>query len=104
MTRVTANTEPDKPDVDLVRNLRGNGRELLRLLWGRGNIKRDELWRKIWANRKSTGEKKQISDKQKSKRIDRAVVYLNSRLEELGYHGYQVKHNGSLYYLSRPQK
>jgi len=94
----------DKPDENLIRELRGNGRELLIHLWGRGNIIRDELWRKIWAKRKITGKRKQISDEQKSKTIDRAVVYLNRRFEELGYHGYQVKHNGGLYYLNRPQK
>ena len=96
--------EPSKPDEDLVQKLRGNGRELLLLLWGRGNIKRDELWRKIWAKRKSTGKGKRTSNEQKSKTIDRAVVYLNRRLEELGYHGCQVQHNGGLYRLRSPQK
>jgi len=96
--------ETDKPDEVLVQKLRGNGRELLVLLWGCGNVKRDKLWRKIWAKRKSTSKGKQISDEQKTKTIDRAVVYLNRRLEELGYRSYEVKHNGGLYSLKRPQE
>jgi hypothetical protein len=94
--------EPEKPDEDLVRKLRGNGRELLLCLWGQGNVDRDTLWRKIWEGRKNVP--KRISEGQKTKRIDRAVVYLNSRLEELGYRGMIVEHNGGLYSLKRPQK
>jgi hypothetical protein len=94
---------PIKPDENLIRKLRGNGRKLLLLLWGHGNINQNELWRKIWGP-KYKGTRKRISDDHKTKTIDRAVNYLNRRLEELGYHGYQVQHNGGLYYLNLPQK
>jgi hypothetical protein len=94
--------KPSEPDEDLVRKLRGNSRELVFCLWGRGNVKRRTLWGKIWEKRNA--KRKRISEEQKTKMIDRAVEYLNGRLEYHGYHGWQVQRNGGLYYLKRPQE
>ena len=83
---------PD-PEEDLVRALRGYQRPILVYLWKRGNVKRDELRKAVWRQKK-------IGDKA----IDKAIERLNTNLYELKHSLTKVESNGGMYCLKHPQK
>ena len=93
--QVIENSDIPDPDEKLVLEIKGKGRAILRYLWKRGSVRREELRQAIW-------KKQSIKDRG----IDKAIDDLNLKLTQIIGTGCKTKvvRSGGEYLLQHPQK